>query len=291
MNTEADLSHLSESELSQMEKEIARKYVGGFAWGTVLLCFGNLAVWFALWPLVIFHIIPLWLGSIVACANVAVSFLPSHEAQHGNIARPGERFYWLNELVGRISTIPLVFPFGVLKLTHMRHHSHTNDPDNDPDYYYTSGNFFSALWMNIKKKRRYLKALDHIGDTPEIRAAKIEAIAWQIAHLAIIGVLIWMGYLWAALFLWFIPKHVGRIYLSIFLSWAPHRPFVDRGRYRDTRAWSLMSGGGIWNLLSLGMQYHVVHHLHPAIPLFRNGAAYWDMRDILLARGVRNEGL
>ena len=31
----------------------------------------------------------------------------------------------------------------------------------------------------------------------------------------------------------------------------------------------------------MGMQYHVVHHLYPRIPLTRTPAAYWDMRPII----------
>ena len=44
-------------------------------------------------------------------------------------------------------------------------------------------------------------------------------------------------------------------------------------------------------ILSMGMEYHVVHHLFPKIPLFQTGPAYWEMRELLLSRGIRNDGL
>ena len=58
-------------------------------------------------------------------------------------------------------------------------------------------------------------------------------------------------------------------------------------RYKDTRAWRSRLG----NVLTMGMQYHVIHHLYPRIPLMRTPRAYWDMRDVLKARGVQIDGL
>ena len=39
------------------------------------------------------------------------------------------------------------------------------------------------------------------------------------------------------------------------------------------------------NLLSLGMQYHIVHHLYPHIPLSKTLAAYRELKPILQKRG------
>ena len=70
-------------------------------------------------------------------------------------------------------------------------------------------------------------------------------------------------------------------YLLFFLSWAPHHPMTARGRYLDTRSWKSKVG----NIGSMGMQYHIVHHLHPYIPLTDTPAAYHEMRPLLVARG------
>jgi len=296
MDTKTDLSHLSEAELARMEKDIARKYIGGLPWMMVVWGLGNLAIWLSLFPLVMTGVLPLWFGFIIATLNVTICYLPSHEAQHSNIAKPGTPLRWLNEFVGRVSTIPLVFPYGVLRLTHMKHHAYTNDPEDDPDYFNKAPNWLASAWNTIKAKQpgyedRYGIALEKMGDTPEVRAAVTEAIIWRLSHIVILCAMAWSGFALEAFFLWFIPKHLGSIYIIAFLSWAPHHPFTEKGRYRDTRAWRLGGGMGIWNVITLGMQYHVIHHLHPAIPLFRNGPAYWEMREILMARGLKNDGL
>ena len=57
------------------------------------------------------------------------------------------------------------------------------------------------------------------------------------------------------------------------------------GRYRDTRAWRSPVG----TILSMGMEYNIIHHLFPRIPLFQTGPAYHAMRQLLDERGCRND--
>ncbi len=60
---------------------------------------------------------------------VAWGHLPSHEAQHSIIATEGSRLRWLSELVGHLSTIPLLLPCRIAWITHEQHHAHANDPN------------------------------------------------------------------------------------------------------------------------------------------------------------------
>ena len=58
-------------------------------------------------------------------------------------------------------------------------------------------------------------------------------------------------------------------------------PGVETGRYRDTRGFRSKLG----NLGSLGMQFHIIHHLYPTIPLMQTPAAYWALKPILQRKG------
>ena len=80
---------------------------------------------------------------------------------------------------------------------------------------------------------------------------------------------------------WVLPLVLAFVYIRFFLAWAPHHPGKRQGRYRDTRAFKSRLG----NLLSLGMQYHIVHHLYPHIPLSKTPAAYRELKPILQQRG------
>lgn len=291
-----DLADASSVELAKAEKEIARKYTGGVPWMMVVWGLGNFALWLSLWPLVLSGIVPLWAGFLVACLNMAFAYLPSHEAQHSNIAKEGHPLRWLNELVGHVSTLPVAYPYRILRLTHMLHHAHTNDPEKDPDFSNNAPTLIGAMRRTIASfqpgyDEPYARAMLQRAGDPAADRALTEAVLYKLAFVAALIALAWSGYALEAFFLWWLPSKIGIVYLRLCLSWAPHVPFDETGRYRDTRAWRFFGGKGVWNVLTMGMQYHIVHHLHPAIPLFRNGPAYWEMRPILIARGIRNDGL
>ena len=285
MSPTQDLSQLSEAELMRMEREIAARHIDKFPYFAVAWAFTNLAVWLALWPLVFMGIIPLWLGFIIATLNVTLSYLPSHEAQHDIIAKPGTKLRWLNQMVGHLSTIPLVLPYRVAKITHMDHHKHANDPERDPDYSTHAPGPLQAIWKSLVNRQPRatggFNAYADILQRKERMDVLLDGIVFQLVHYGILFALAWSGYAIEAVLLWWLPRHLALTYIQFYLSWAPHHPGNETGRYRDTRSFRSIFG----NIGSLGMQYHVIHHLHPRIPLYRTPKAYWEMKPILEARG------
>lgn len=281
-----DTAGLTDADLMRAEREIARQHIGKFPYLAVFWAFANLAVWLSLWPLVFMGLMPLWAGFLVATLNVMLSYLPSHEAQHDIIARPGTRLRWLNEAVGHLSTIPLVLPYRVAKLTHIEHHKHANDPALDPDHSTQANGPLHAIWKSIQNRQprgvganAYGETLQRIGREDVI----LDGVLYNLAFYGILSALAWSGHAIEAALLWWLPRHIGLTYIQYYLSWAPHHPAKETGRYRDTRSFRSVLG----NIGSMGMQYHIVHHLHPRIPLYRTPMAYWQMRDILEARGCR----
>lgn len=279
-----NLSNLSDAQLMKLERQIARKHSGKFPWLMVIWGFGNLVFWLSLWPLVFLDLIPLWMGFILSSISLSLVYLPTHDAQHDIIARPGEKLRWLNELLGHATSWMIVSPFNVFRVTHLEHHRHANDPERDPDIASKAPNAWSAIWRSIKERQpsgargaNYLQALDRTGRSDLI----LLAIAYQLGFLAVLFSLAWSGYALEAFFLWWLPYHIAMTYLNFFLSWAPHHPATSQARYGNTRSWKSAVG----NIGSMGMQFHIVHHLHPYIPLDRTPAAYREMRPILEARG------
>ena len=282
----ADLSQLSNGELRKLENRIARKYSGKVPWIAVVWAFGNLGVWLSLWPLVMLDIVPLWAAFPIAVINMALVYLPTHEAQHDIIARPGTRLRWLNELVGHATSWMLILPFEVLRVTHLDHHRHTNNPERDVDITTQASGPWHAIARIIrqrqpdaKRNRDYMECLARNDRLDLI----VISLAYKVGFVAILGALAWNGYALEALFLWWLPFHIAITYIVFFLSWAPHHPGSDRARYTNTRSWKSAVG----NIGSMGMQFHIVHHLHPYIPLHLTPAAYREMRPILEARGCR----
>ena len=284
---EYDVSGLNDAELTQMEREIARKYMGKLSIPMVVWPILNVGCWLALWPLVLTGAMPLWLGFIIATFNTTLAYLPSHDAQHDIYARPGDKLRWLNEAIGHLSLIPMAYSYKVLKLTHLEHHKNANTPELDPDHIYNNG---ASLWQTIKiniesfqpgskASESYADCLQRIG-TQEAKNAYLTQIVILVSQMAIFFVCAAYGYALEALLLWWLPMKIGIMYLRIYLSWLPHYPGHETSRYKNTRGFG--SWLGVWS--SLGMTAHIVHHLHPRIPLDKTPAALRELYPILEAR-------
>jgi len=267
------------------ERAIAQKYIGGFPWFMVIWGLGGFGLWLSLFPLTVMGYVPLWLGGIVATVILCYCYLPTHEAQHGNIGRPKSRLRWFNELIGHLSAFPIFLPYRLHRAIHLKHHANTNDPEKDPDMYIKAGTLWGACknaWMS--KQPGHLGGLQPnvLDDTPQIESLLLEGFWVQRLGWLLMAALAWNGLALELLILWWIPGQIANIYTPVTLSWAPHHPMREMGRYRDTRGWKSPVG----TVLSAGMEYHLVHHLFPSIPLNKTPAAYRELKPLLREEGV-----
>ena len=272
------------------EREIARRYMGGVPLFEVAWGLGGFILWLALWPLAINGVVPLWAAFVVATVILCYSYLPSHEAQHGNIGRPGTRWRWLNETVGHLSMLPMLIPYRLHRAIHLKHHAHANDPDRDPDIYIRSDTIWQAIykaWLSKQPGKAGGIQPGVLDDSPNKDRLVLEAFVVNTAVWTVMALMAWSGFALEVLLIWWLPRQVAGIYLPVTLSWAPHHPMRETGRYRDTRAWKSPVG----TILSAGMEYHVVHHLFPSIPLSRTPAAYRELRPLLEKEGVSLQGI
>lgn len=276
--------------LRAREKAIAESFMGGVSWIMVAWPLVNTTLWLALWPLVLTGVLPLWAGFPIAIVNCTAAYLPSHDAQHHIYAPEGSRWHWLNEAIGWYSLVPMFAPLNAMRLTHYEHHRHTNDPDLDPDYNMNASSAWGAVALALVKMQPrndlYGPALKRLG-TPAAKTALTFALAAKVLQYSFLSALAWTGYVWEAMFLAWLPLRISGIYIHFYLSWCPHQPMKERGRYRDTHAFKSIWG----NIGTSGMQVHIIHHLYPTIPLSRNPAAFRALRPILVERGCDLGGM
>ncbi len=269
----------------EQERTIAQKYIGGFPWFMVIWGLGGFALWVSLFPLVHYQLIPIWLGTIIATITMSAAYLPSHEAQHGNIGRPGSSLRWLNELVGHVSVGPMIFPYRLHRAIHLKHHANTNDDHKDPDIHMRANTIWQAAyraWLSQQPGRNNGMRDDVLDDNPQKDKLTWEAFLIARAAWLLVAIGCWSGFALEVLMIWWIPRTIAFIYTPVTLSWAPHHPMLEKGRYRDTRGRKSPVG----TILSSGMEYHLVHHLFPSIPLNKTPAAYRDLKPLLEAEGV-----
>jgi beta-carotene hydroxylase len=278
------------SELRIREKAIAQKFIGGFPWPTALWALTNTIIWLSLWPLVISDLLPLWLGFLIATVNIVLSYPPSHDAQHDIIVPRSSKFHWFNDFIGHFSLIPLAMSFNLLRQTHLEHHRHTNNPLLDPDYHMNSHSVKSGILKAITKNQdrydQYRPTLIRLDTLAARRALFQDSVTRAIFYL-VLFMLAWISSPLTAFVIWWLPRYIAGSYINFFLSWAPHFPSPEQGRYRNTRGFKSRLG----NLITFGSQYHIVHHLYPTIPLYRNPAAFRALRPILEEWGCELGGL
>ena len=266
----------------EKEKEIAKSFSQRFQWEMILIGLGQAAIWLSLWPLVLNGSLDLWAGFLIASLCACFAYLPSHEAQHGNYSRGNPKLRWLDGLVGHITLITLKFPYHILRITHMKHHAYTNDPEKDPDYLnaHTSSvlkvikNVLDGSTLNFGK---YLEVFS--ADKAFVNSFE-KAIPIALLYRFILLVLVVMFPL-ETLLLWWLPAKIGTVYTTVFFSYFPHLG-TSTGRYQNTRFWTHWMP----RFLNHSMQLHFIHHLHPGIGHYDEPKAIEALKPFLIARKV-----
>ena len=77
--------------------------------------------------------IPLSVSLILDRLLAAMIYMPLHEATHMNISGDDPGLNWLDEVIGRLSGTMFAFGFREHRISHMKHHAHTNELGRDPD--------------------------------------------------------------------------------------------------------------------------------------------------------------
>ena len=266
----------------EKEKAIAKSFSQRFQWEMILIGLGQTVIWLSLWPLVLNGIIDLWVGFLIASLCACFAYLPSHEAQHGNYSRGNPKLRWLDEFVGHITLITLIYPYHLLRVTHMKHHAYTNDPEKDPDYLNAHTSSVLKVIKNVLDGStvdfgKYLEVFS--ADKAFVNSFE-KAIPIALLYRFILLVLVIMFPL-ETLLLWWLPAKIGTVYTTVFFSYFPHLG-TSTGRYQNTRFWTHWMP----RYLNHSMQLHFIHHLHPGIGHYDEPKAIEALKPFLVARHV-----
>jgi len=230
----------------------------------MMLVLSNFGYWLWEWP----H----WLCFSVNTLALHCSGTVIHDACH----QSAHRNRIVNAILGHCSALILVFAFPVFTRVHLQHHGNVNHPKDDPDHYVSTG---GPLWLIA------VRFLYHEVFFFQRRLWRnYELLEWFISRLIVITIVYisvqyhFLGYI---LNFWFIPAFLVGITLGLFFDYLPHRPFVERNRWKNARVYP----GKVLNILILGQNYHLIHHLWPSIPWYNYQPAYYLMKPLLDEKG------
>ena len=217
-----------------------------------------------------------WLAAVplIAVQGIVVAFLfmAVHEAAHKTVFKSR----LLNEVLGQLSSLTIIYPYEYYALFHWDHHRFTQDPDRDPELlsgaFPTSDTRLAIAYSGILQLARRTRLLFRhalIGQVtaPWIPAGKRalvvrEARAYVLVYGALLAgsvalsttVLLWT---------WLVPLIVGQAFLRPYL-YAEHTGCEHtRSAFENTRT---TYTGVLMKWLTWNMPFHVEHHAYPSVP-------------------------
>jgi beta-carotene hydroxylase len=221
---------------------------------------------------------PAWATIAANTVAIYVGFTVVHEAMHG-VAHRDKR---VSMALGRTMAIFLMLSFPLFRAAHYEHHSHTNDPNRDPDYLVAN----KSLWLlplycmavPLEYRRHYYgRRLWRSG------GELFEAAAFDVLLVFAIAAATFTGVLIPVLVVWIAPAVLAVLALALAFDYLPHAPYDSAERYLDTRIYP----GRAANAVLLGQNYHLIHHLWTTIPWFRYRKVFAEIEPQLRERGSR----
>ncbi len=276
--------HLSDLSI-EAERKVAITFMGRIEWEMIVIGLGQFTLWIATWVLVIVGTIPLYVGFLLALFTACNAYLPSHAGQHSHLSGGKKNLQWLDYWIGQISLIQHTQPHEILKATHLKHHAHTNDPDNDPDFFHGNAKNWweAAVSANVAYNNDgpAMKVISkHIEDDPKFKKALEKGGSWVFLFF-FAQIILAILYPIETFLLWWVPKRFAASYLGIVFSYYPHSG-LDKGRYKDTRFWT----NRMPRFLNHSMQIHTMHHMYPRICHYDEAKAIEALKPFMIERGM-----
>lgn len=219
-----------------------------------------------------------------------------HEGMHTNLHR--NKYLSAALAVLCSSLVPFFFIVG-FSMTHWKHHRYTGQNiDPDVQIYSQYRNFWSRFFRaRSGTVRIYLKNAMRMGlglpwpeDTKlpfsqrEMRWITRINIALGLCAVAVYA-LIWHRSLWLG-FTVMLGPYFGLYVFSAMRAYMEHTGTVP-GRYHDSRSYT----SPIYTALFFGSNFHLEHHLYPAVPCYRLPALHRHLasQGLLEATGAQVE--
>ena len=265
------------------------------AWASVLttifmVSLGEAGIAIAPW----FLLPPLWIFTGTAATGL---FVIAHDCGHRAFAK--ER--WVNDLVGHLFMLPLIYPFHSWRIQHNYHHTHTNKLEVDnawhpltPELYeswakirqWTFEKFINHFWWVGSIAHWVMKHFDWSQFEGKERSnVKLSVVLVVIFAAIAFPLLIATTGVWGFVKFWLMPWLVFHFWLSTFTlvhHTDPEIPFSTRDRWDAVTA--QLSGTVHCNyprwveILCYDINVHVPHHVSTAIPSYNLRLAYSSLQ-------------
>ncbi|HZA10852.1 MAG TPA: fatty acid desaturase [Mycobacterium sp.] len=208
-----------------------------------------------------------------------------HESAHHAVSQVPR----VNQFFGHASIpfVSVIGTFPVLRYIHLEHHRHTNeDTGSDPDAWAATAPrwLLPARWSVIDAHYA-LFYLSRMRSRP--RGEVMGGVASAVAGMALMAIVMASGHLPELILIYLIPQRIALVALAALLDWLPHHDLEGTATTDRFHAARVRVGWErIMNPLLFWQNYHLVHHIHPAIPFYLLVRAWKNTEADYLDRNV-----
>jgi len=266
------------------------------AWMSVLLNLLMVGLGYFSLAVVPWFLLPIaWIFTGTALTG---SFVLGHDCGHRSFAKRR----WVNDLVGHLIMLPIIYPFHSWRLLHDEHHHHTNKMDVDnawqplrSEQYAEIGSLGQAGYRLLRGPFWWVASIIHWAalhfnpaNVARKNANKVRLSVVVVVAFAAIAfpLLIATTGLWGFVKFWLLPWLVFHFWMSTFTlvhHTTPEIAFQEPDQWNEAQAQlagTVHCDYPAWvEFLCFHINVHVPHHLSTAIPSYNLRMAHRSLRN------------
>ena len=256
-----------------------------------MVCLGYAGIAIAPW-----FLLPLvWIFTGTALTGF---FVIAHDCGHRSFAKRR----WVNDLVGHLFMLPLIYPFHSWRILHNYHHTHTNKLDEDnawqpfqPEFYARIGKPGQWGYRLLRGRFWWIASIVHwVGlhfDSSQFQAKDREKVKLSVTVVLVFAaiafpILIATTGVWGLVKFWLMPWMVYHFWMSTFTlvhHTDPEIPFYAADKWQAVMA---QVSGTVhcdyprWvEILCHDINVHIPHHISTAIPSYNLRLAHRSLQE------------
>ncbi|MBL1176715.1 fatty acid desaturase [Pantanalinema sp. GBBB05] len=225
------------------------------------------------------------------------SFVIGHDCGHRSFAKRR----WVNDLVGHLILLPLIYPFHSWRILHNKHHNYTNKMDVDnawqparPEKYGAAPRFLQLGYQTLRGKFWWIASIVHwvglhfnLNNFEPKDRRKVAFSNGLVIAAAAIGIPVMIATLgvWGLVKFWLMPWLVYHFWMSTFTLVHHTAPDII---FQEPDVWDAASAqlaGTVhcdypaWvEFLCFHINVHIPHHLSTAIPSYNLRMAHRSLK-------------
>ena len=227
-------------------------------------------------------------------------FVIGHDCAHRSFAKQ----IWLNDCVGHLAMLPLLYPFHGWRIQHDVHHLHTNKLDVDNAWHPWTQQKFESEHPATRRLYRALRggfwwlasiahwaihhfnpATDNVSDR-ERGKFTFSAVFAVVGGAILLSALVYFTGWWGLVKFWLMPWLGYHFWMSTFTIVHHTYPDIQFKFSEDWNAAEAQLAGTVhcnypkWvELLCHDINVHIPHHVSTAIPSYNLRAAHASLKD------------